>query len=100
MHGSAEQKGIALSATISPDVPEFICGDESRLRQVLLNLTGNAVKFTQHGRVELRLTREADLSDKVRLRCEVEDTGVGIAAGLQSQLFAPFTQADSSISRK
>lgn len=93
-------KGIALVTTIAPQVPTHIMGDVGRLRQILLNLVGNAVKFTEHGsitiRVELVRKREAGSV----LRFAVSDTGIGIPVAVQQRLFQPFTQADGSVSRR
>ncbi len=96
----ADAKGLALRADVAADVPLGLIGDPLRLRQVLLNLLGNAVKFTAAGQVVLRLqlrTREAGLA---WLRFEVADTGIGIAAEQQERIFEPFVQADSSTTRR
>ncbi|WP_371323100.1 ATP-binding protein [Dechloromonas sp. ZY10] len=94
----AEEKGIELLADLAPELPAQILGDPGRLRQILLNLLGNAVKFTQQGQVVLRITVLPDTPP--RLRCEISDTGIGIAADVQARLFQPFTQADSSTTRE
>ena len=94
---SAYQAGIELAADISPSVPEWIKGDSTRFRQVLVNLIGNAVKFTEAGRVDVRVTRE---EEGPRLRVSVVDTGIGIATDKITHLFEPFSQADSSTTRK
>ena len=96
----ARSRGLALQATIEPEVPAFLRGDAHRLRQVLLNLVGNAVKFTWRGSVKVRVLREADQGWGARLRFEVEDTGVGIPKEAQPRLFTRFSQADSSVSRE
>ena len=96
----ADAKGLALRVDAAADVPPRLIGDPLRLRQVLLNLLGNAVKFTAAGHVTLRLrvlAREAGLA---RLRFEVADTGIGIAAEQQERIFEPFVQADSSTTRR
>ena len=97
---SAEEKKLELTTFVSPDVPRRLRGDSARLRQVLLNLANNAVKFTHSGEVSIR----ADLADltqaAVTLRFEVVDTGIGISAESMSQLFHPFSQADASTTRK
>ncbi len=96
----AQARGLALRCDIGPDVPERGVGDPVRLRQILINLLGNAIKFTERGAVALRvavLTREPE---HVRLRFEVEDTGVGIAPEAQALLFEAFTQADASHARR
>ncbi len=103
MEGRARAKHLDLSLSIAPDVPRRLRGDPLRLGQILLNLLANAVKFTEAGSVMLNITRvpNAALDDRrVRLRFEVRDTGIGIAAERQATLFAPFTQADGSITRR
>ena len=97
----ATDKRIALAICTPADIPTPVIGDSGRLRQVLLNLVGNAVKFTDRGGVSVTVRREAD-SDAVtvRLRFEVTDTGVGIAPEAQPGLFSEFTQADPRLSRR
>jgi len=93
----AEPKGVALRLQIDDKVPAVIYSDPQRLRQILLNLVGNAVKFTASGEVRLRITA----SEEAKTICfSVEDTGVGIAPGKIPSLFAPFVQADSSTTRR
>ena len=96
---TAAHKPIALAAIVAADVPSLIVGDGGRINQVLLNLLGNAVKFTERGRVVLRVSRAGDDSAPL-LRFEVEDTGSGIAAGTLDRLFQPFIQADASTTRR
>ncbi|MER2264071.1 hybrid sensor histidine kinase/response regulator [Methylobacterium oxalidis] len=99
----AEHKNVDLSAQVEPGVPEHLVGDQDRLRQVLLNLLNNAVKFTAKGSVTLRITSLADASlsaGERRLRFSVTDTGIGIPAEKQSLLFERFSQVDSSTSRE
>jgi two-component system, sensor histidine kinase and response regulator len=97
----AQSKGLDLSLYIAPDVPRALLGDSGRLRQICVNLIGNAVKFTQAGEVAVRLTAEPlGLGQLPRLVLEVRDTGIGIPADVQARLFQPFAQADSSISRR
>jgi signal transduction histidine kinase/HPt (histidine-containing phosphotransfer) domain-containing protein len=93
----ARAKGLELRCEIEPSVPAAVCGDPVRLRQVLINLAGNAIKFTETGEVVVRVTA---LDAGGRLRFEVSDTGIGIAAEAQSQIFSAFTQADSFTTRK
>lgn len=104
MSGHASQKGVFLKADFGPDVPRYVRGDPVRLRQVLLNLTGNALKFTQEGGVTLTLRKavsdDASHSGRSQLYFGIRDTGIGISKEAQKNLFNPFSQADSSISRK
>ncbi len=96
--GRATTKGIRLDCEIADDVPRAVHGDPARLRQVITNLVGNAVKFTHRGRVAVHLARDASLPDGIRLA--VEDTGIGIAAEVLPTLFRSFSQADGSMARK
>jgi PAS domain S-box-containing protein len=96
----AQAKGIALEAGLAPEVPRYLGGDPGRLRQVLVNLVGNALKFTQEGRIDVRGEFLADEGEAVLLRFEVRDTGIGIPADKLSRIFEAFTQADASTTRK
>jgi len=96
----AAEKGIELALRWSPLNPRTLMGDAGRLRQVLLNLAGNAVKFTSQGKVTLGVDCVECLEGRARIRFEVEDTGIGIAEDVQQQLFEKFTQADASITRR
>ena len=97
----AHQKGLALICDIHRSVPARLRGDSGRLRQILFNLTGNAIKFTDRGRVVLRVhAAEPASRDHVRLHVAVEDTGIGIGPEGQARLFQPFSQADSSTTRR
>ncbi len=97
----AHQKRLALVCDVDRSVPPVVQGDPGRLRQILFNLAGNAIKFTDAGRVVLRARLEEALNPgSVRLRFAVEDTGIGISAAGQSRLFQPFSQADSSTTRR
>ena len=95
----AHEKGLELATVISPDVPAVVRGDPGRFRQVLLNLAGNAVKFTEAGEVVLRAGVADALDEEMVLRVEVEDTGIGVAPEVQARLFASFSQADASTTR-
>lgn len=95
-----EQKRLALSCKVSPDVPWLLQGDPGRLRQVLLNLAGNAVKFTSEGEVALRVSLEQEAAQEVVLRFSVRDTGIGIPADKLNLLFQKFTQVDASTTRR
>ncbi|WGS23778.1 CHASE domain-containing protein [Bradyrhizobium sp. ISRA464] len=88
----ADEKGIGFVFERSSDIPRWVQADEKRLRQVLLNLLGNAIKFTDRGQVTFRASRVANSSDEVRLRFEVQDTGVGIAGDKHAVVFKPFEQ--------
>ncbi|HEY2844759.1 MAG TPA: ATP-binding protein [Bryobacteraceae bacterium] len=96
----ATEKGIQLGLRWSPRNPRSLVGDAGRLRQVLLNLVGNAVKFTSQGSVTIGVECLESSGGNARLRFEVEDTGIGIAEDVQQQLFQKFTQADASITRR
>jgi two-component system sensor histidine kinase/response regulator len=95
----AHQKSLELAWQVAEDVPEDLLGDLGRLRQILVNLVGNALKFTEQGEVFLLVEKVQDLPKEVELHFSVRDTGIGIAKGKQSEIFAPFTQADGSTTR-
>jgi len=96
----AAAKDLELIVSLAPNLPNQLRGDPSRLRQVLLNLLGNAIKFTQAGEVILRVEARADHGAEIEIYFEVADTGVGIAPEEQARLFKPFSQADSSTTRR
>jgi two-component system, sensor histidine kinase RpfC len=96
----ASEKGLALHVQILPQTPYALKGDPHHLRQILLNLIGNAIKFTECGEVKLRITPLSEESDLVRIKFSVSDTGIGIAHAAQARIFDSFTQADSSTTRR
>jgi signal transduction histidine kinase/ActR/RegA family two-component response regulator len=96
----AESKGIRLECTISPEVPGTVQGDPVRLRQVLLNLVGNAIKFTDTGSVSVTVDAAGANRESIELRFAVQDTGVGIPPEQQSRIFEAFSQADVSVARR
>ncbi|PKU23850.1 ATP-binding protein [Telmatospirillum siberiense] len=100
MTAGARQKGLYLRLVINPDVPSLVRTDPLRIRQVLLNLIGNAIKFTLEGGVSLTLGVVSDTPERKRIRFLVSDTGIGIDDTARQRLFTEFTQADSSISRR
>ena len=95
----ADEKGIELLCDIAPDVPEMIQGDSTRLRQVILNLVSNAIKFTPAGEVGVRVEMQSGDNDIGNVHFTVSDTGIGIAPDKQDAIFSPFTQADTSTTR-
>ncbi len=95
----AHKKGLAFDGIVEAAVPDVVIGDPGRLRQVLLNLAGNAVKFTATGNVEIRLSLETEPAGQPRLRWRVTDSGIGIAPDRQDRLFRPFSQAEASTTR-
>ncbi len=106
MSGHAADKEVALEVDISPGFPDYVIGDPTRLRQVLLNLVNNAIKFTEEGKVTIQL-RATDIAGKqegitadYEVYFAVEDTGIGISDAVQESLFTPFEQADSTVSRR
>jgi two-component system, sensor histidine kinase and response regulator len=99
MRFRARQKGIELLWRVDPNVPERVTGDATRLRQVLVNLVGNAIKFTARGEVRVDVQNQEQSEDRVILHFRVTDSGIGIPKEKQSMIFEAFTQADSSTTR-
>ena len=89
-----------MTVGVGPDVPARLVGDPLRLRQVLLNLVGNAIKFTERGEVRVKVCRKGGEGDRVLLDFEVHDSGIGIRADKLGTVFSPFEQADGSTTRK
>ena len=96
----AEKKGLELTCFIPDNIPDNVIGDPVRLRQILLNLVGNAIKFSQRGEVKVSMQVLAEDATTLRLKCEVIDTGIGIPPQAQAQLFTAFSQADGSTTRR
>jgi len=96
----AHDKGLELALRFSPEVPDALVGDAGRLRQIVINLVGNAIKFTEQGEVVVHVELEANLAEHVVLKFSVVDTGVGIPPDKQSLIFGAFTQGDSSTTRR
>ncbi|MDF2959870.1 MAG: histidine kinase [Paenibacillus sp.] len=94
------RKSLTMSFEVAPDVPDYLIGDEARLRQILANLLGNAVKFTEQGGVDVSVRKLAGEGDELDLEFTVRDTGVGIPDEKRDVLFRPFSQLDSSTTRK
>ena len=99
-HAIARQKGIELRIQVSPLLEDMLIGDALRIEQILSNLVGNAIKFTEQGSVSILVQHGPDDDGRVRLRFEIRDTGIGIAPEALAGLFAPFTQADTGITRR
>jgi PAS domain S-box-containing protein len=96
----AQNKNLEFVCIIEPNVPSLLCGDPGRLRQIVLNLANNGIKFTHQGEVAIRVSREEETQDEITLRFSVRDTGIGIPKDKQSTLFEAFTQVDASNTRK
>ena len=97
---AAREKGLDLSFRVAPDVPDRLLGDDGQLRQMLLNVAGNAIKFTERGKVVVEFETEWQRDGQVGLHGVVRDTGVGIAPAWRQAIFEPFTQVDGSLTRR
>lgn len=100
MAWKAREKGLSVMTYMDSDLPKVLRGDPGRLRQILLNLIGNAVKFTEQGEIVIRVLKKAIADNTITVQFEVIDSGIGISETEKKQLFEPFTQADSSTTRK
>jgi CheY-like chemotaxis protein/HPt (histidine-containing phosphotransfer) domain-containing protein len=96
----AEEKSLELACAIDPQVPAFVRGDPGRIRQILVNLCGNAIKFTGTGEIVVRVSVAGKSEDSISLKFEVRDTGIGIPSNRLPELFSPFTQMDGSTTRR
>jgi two-component system, sensor histidine kinase RpfC len=96
----AAAKGLDFVVSIMPEVPPAVRGDPHYLRQVLINLAGNAVKFTEHGSVTVHVSAQSETVDRIHLKFSIRDTGIGIAPEAQARVFESFTQADQSTTRR
>jgi two-component system, sensor histidine kinase and response regulator len=97
---TAEKKGLELVLRVAPDVPDHLVGDDGRLRQVVVNLVSNAIKFTERGEVVVEFEAERQGDGEAEVHAVVRDTGIGIAAERREAIFSPFTQADGSTTRR
>jgi signal transduction histidine kinase/DNA-binding response OmpR family regulator len=95
----AHQKGLEIIYEVQPDVPEALVGDPGRIRQIIVNLVGNSIKFTERGEIFVSVEKESETPDSVHLHFAIKDTGVGIPADKQSKIFEAFSQADGSMAR-
>ena len=100
LNSSAQEKGIALTLRYAPDCPEQLIADPERIRQIVLNLVGNAIKFTEHGHVTLEIQALSQTTQQATVEIVVADSGIGIATELQNDLFDAFIQADNSTTRR
>lgn len=97
---AAQEKGLGLFALVAPEVPAVLCGDPGRLHQIVTNLAGNAIRFTEKGEVRIEVGLEAEDATTARLRFEIRDTGIGISEKHLTDIFNPFVQAPSATGRK
>jgi PAS domain S-box-containing protein len=100
MSTRAHQKKLELAYYVSPELPPILIGDSTRLKQILMNLLANAIKFTEHGEVVLRVEKDGHDAEGIKLKFSVSDTGIGIPPEKQESIFDPFAQADSSTTRR
>jgi CheY-like chemotaxis protein/nitrogen-specific signal transduction histidine kinase len=100
LNARASQKNLELILRVAPDVPEVVVGDLGRIRQIIVNLIGNSIKFTEEGNITLEVRLESEDKDRVELRFDVTDTGIGMPREKLDLIFNPFTQVDSSSTRK
>jgi signal transduction histidine kinase/CheY-like chemotaxis protein/ligand-binding sensor domain-containing protein len=96
----AQQKGLELVYEVAPEIPQMVVGDPGRVRQILVNLVGNAIKFTEQGEIVVQVNRESRTEEEIRLEFSVSDTGIGIPLDKQKIVFEAFRQADGSTTRK
>ena len=100
MESRATHKGCDFDVEIAPDVPDVLRGDAGRIRQILFNLVGNAIKFTDSGEIKIRVFQTSSDGDQLAIRFNVSDTGIGLTPDQQKVIFGRFSQADSSTTRK
>ncbi|MDQ2775323.1 MAG: ATP-binding protein [Acidobacteriota bacterium] len=100
MRFRAQEKGLTLNYSVGPDLPRAVTGDPGRIRQVLLNLVGNAIKFTESGEVTIGASLESKSGEDLRVHFTVSDTGIGISPDKRGVIFEPFTQAENSTTRR
>ncbi|MCP4008146.1 MAG: response regulator, partial [Proteobacteria bacterium] len=100
LNPQAEAKGVKIRADVDSGIPEYLVGDEQHIRQVLINLVGNAVKFTEEGEIDVRVTLGTQNERELSIRFEIIDTGIGISAKDQERIFDSFQQADNSLARR
>ncbi len=97
---STNRKGLSFEINIADNIPEYVIGDQVRLNQIIMNLAGNSIKFTEKGYIHINVEVENYIDDKIEIRFEVIDTGIGIAAGKLDTIFSSFNQASSETTRK
>ncbi|HTC64596.1 MAG TPA: response regulator [Candidatus Saccharimonadales bacterium] len=96
----AQQKGLEIIYDVQPEIPETLLGDPSRVRQMIVNLVGNSIKFTEHGEIFVSVERESETAETIVLHFAIRDSGVGIPEDKQEKIFEAFSQADGSMARK